>query len=456
MKRFWKRLPLLLLAAPLFMPARANAQQTNIDDALKLAQAAHEPVFVDFSAVWCHSCWYMQIHVMNGPEWNALMKRVVYVVSDDDSPNGSQWAAKLKVMSLPSFVVLNPDGMERGRILGEATRKDFYGKLNGILQGTDSIDAYKAEARQGSTQAIVQVFAIYHVREGGSKDALDWYATLPASVRAKTDRDPLASAWLARMQMKSESETLYADRKRSNAARLQVARTCIAHGERALKGDFGLDRFDIVDTLRSCARPLPKAEGDALLARQVSALKDLLNAKVLPARPIALNLRDDVITLGELQKEIGDTAGARTTYDNGIAAARRALEDAHGNLDLKRDRSAADVLDELLHFAPYPNQEKDLLRQLAAAYPDDYDYPFLYGSALLGDHKPAEALPYLEHAADVATGSARLSVARSRAKALIELDRRTEAEKVVAEALKANGPWFPQEAAYLKTVLKAT
>src|ERR1051326_2066911 len=44
----------------------------------------------------------------------------------------------------------------------------------------------------------------------------------------------------------------------------------------------------------------------------------------------------------------------------------------------------------------------------------------------------------------------RLKVAEQRAQALIQLNRRDEAKKVVSEALAANGPWFPEDAAKLK------
>jgi len=38
---------------------------------------------------------------------------------------------------------------------------------------------------------------------------------------------------------------------------------------------------------------------------------------------------------------------------------------------------------------------------------------------------------------------------------LIALNRRADAEKVVADALEANGPWFPEAAAKLKAIVKA-
>jgi predicted Zn-dependent protease len=93
--------------------------------------------------------------------------------------------------------------------------------------------------------------------------------------------------------------------------------------------------------------------------------------------------------------------------------------------------------------------------KLIAAYPDDYVYSYRYGGSLLKRNKPAEALPYLERAAEKSFGANRLAVATLRAKALIALNRRPDAEKVVADALEANGPWFPEQAERLKAVLKS-
>lgn len=52
----------------------ADSQLTTIDQALLLARQKHQPVFVDFSASWCHSCFAMRDHVLTGPQWEAEKK----------------------------------------------------------------------------------------------------------------------------------------------------------------------------------------------------------------------------------------------------------------------------------------------------------------------------------------------------------------------------------------------
>jgi predicted Zn-dependent protease len=161
-----------------------------------------------------------------------------------------------------------------------------------------------------------------------------------------------------------------------------------------------------------------------------------------------------VFAAADLNKAIGDSAAEQAVLERGIAATQNALGGAD-RLDLKRDRNAADNLRVYLVRAGRIADVDALMPKLIAAYPDDYVYPYRFGRSLLERGKAAEALPYLEQAAAKAFGVNRLTVAGLRAKALIALNRRADAEKVVADALEANGPWFPEAAAKLKAIVKA-
>ena len=115
--------------------------------------------------------------------------------------------------------------------------------------------------------------------------------------------------------------------------------------------------------------------------------------------------------------------------------------------DLSKDRNLADNLRVYLMRGERNADIDALMPKLMAAYPDDYVYAYRYGRILLERNKPAEALKYLDQAAEKTFGANRLTVAGLRVKALLALQRRADAEKVVADALEANGPWFAEEAA---------
>jgi len=420
--------------------AQAHENPPTIDAALKLAKEQHLPVFIDFQAQWCYSCYFMASHVLTGKEWEAAEKRFVFVETDADSPDGATWMEKLGVKALPSYVVLNAAGIEQGRILAEQPREKFYPALNRILGGSDVLDTLKAQAANGSTTALADALASYYAR-GQVNDGLAWYEGLSPAQREAAEANAKSSLWVSRLQMEKAA-------KEKNTAQ------CVAAAQRVLAGDPGCDRYYVVETLDGCSEPLPAAERKSVLSAQRPALNALLDKHVFVAAPTCADQRSAVFAAADLNKAIGDSAAEQAVLERGIAATQNALGGAD-HLDLKRDRNAADNLRVYLVRAGRIADVDALMPKLIAAYPDDYVYPYRFGRSLLERNKAAEALPYLEQAAAKAFGVNRLTVAGLRAKALIALNRRSDAEKVVADALEANGPWFPEAAAKLKTIVKA-
>src|SRR5579859_6750280 len=129
--------------------ARADGWQPPLDEALKTAATRQAPVLIEFHAPWCYSCYYMQRNVLNGAEWDKVRRAAVLVDLDADAPEGAYWEQKLEVKGLPSYVVLDPQGEELGRILGEQTRGEFYRLLDGILARTNSLEVLRGKVRDG-------------------------------------------------------------------------------------------------------------------------------------------------------------------------------------------------------------------------------------------------------------------------------------------------------------------
>lgn len=430
----------LLIAATLLASAGAHAAEhttpVTVDAALARAQQEHLPVLIDFSALWCYSCYYMETHVLTGPEWAALEKHAVIVKTDADSPDGAHWMEKLSVKALPAYVVLGADSSELGRILAEQSREKFYAQMAKILGGDDALDALKKKVDAGSVDAIADVMSGYLARDQ-VQPGLDWYAALPAERRKAATSDADVALWLSRLQMEK-------------AAKAKDDATCVASAKKVLSGNVGCDRYYVLDTLLGCSQKLPVAERAALLTPQRSALDELLSKQAFVDPQVCADQRTAVMVAADIAKAVGDSAGETAVLDRGIANARQRLGG-----DLKNDRNLADNLRVFLIRAKRMNQVDTLMPQLIAAYPDDYVYPYRYGRSLLERDRPADALPYLEQAADKAFGVNRLGVATLRVKALLALKRKTDAEKVAADALKQNGPWFPEAAAKLKAALKS-
>lgn len=424
----------LLLSAILLASAAFAAQAgevATVDAALARAKQAHQPVFIDFTAPWCYSCYFMASHVLNGAEWKALKQRAVTVEVDADSPDGAAWMKKLEVKALPAYVVLDEHGKERGRILAEQPRAKFYPMVDAILAGAGTLDDYRAKAKAGDADAVRTVLASHQAR-GDGKGGLDWYATLPQALRTKLDTDAKATLLRDRLAL----QRALADKRDADA---------LAAAQRVLAGDPGCDRVYVVMDLLGASESMPKAEREPILRAQKPALDALLARDVFVASPTCADQRSAVFASAELEAALGDAAGEKAALDRGIAATRAALGD-----DVGKDRNAADNLRVYLTMAKRTAELDALYPKLIAAYPDDYVYPYRWGRSLLERGDAAKALPLLEQAAESAYGVNRLTVARLRVDALNKLDRAADAKSVADEALELNGAWFPEQAGELR------
>jgi len=428
-------LALLLVLALDAAHADAHAPAATIDDALAQAQREHVPVFIDFQAQWCYSCYFMATHVLTGPRWQALVKRMHAIEVDADSPDGAAWMHKLSVKALPSYVVLRPDASELGRITAEQPGEKFYPALARILAGSDSLDALKAKAARGSAAAAAEVLAGYEARNQ-IEAGLEWYAALGAAQRKALDADPRGAFALARLRMQK-------------AAKADNTQACIDAGQRALAADAGCERAYVLEQLIECAEKLPMAEHKTVLAAQRPALDAVLDKQIFVDAPQCADQRSAVSVSADLAKAVGDGVGEHAVLDRAISYVRERL-----GADYAKDRNLADNLRVYLARAERLSELDALMPKLMAAYPDDYVYAYRYGRSLLERGEPAQALPYLEQAAAKTFGANRLTVATLRVKALLALKRREDAERVVAEALDANGPWFPEQAEKLKAALR--
>jgi thiol-disulfide isomerase/thioredoxin len=425
----------LSLASAGVLAADKDAAKT-VDAALDAAAREHRPLLLDFQAQWCYSCYFMATHVLTGTQWDAVERRARVLEVDGDSPDGAQWMKKLTVKALPSYVVLQGDGKDLGRIVGEQPREKFFPAIDRILAGGDALDVLKVKAAKGSVAATADVLASYQARDEFD-EGLAWYAQLTPAQRTAADGNPQVALWRERLQMQK-------------ALKSTDAPACMTSAQKVLAGPVGCDRYYVLEGLLECSDKLPEAQRQALLGKQKPALDDLLTTQVFIATPACADQRSAVMVAADLNKAIGDHAAETAVLGRAIDFVRAALGE-----DYAKDRNLADNLRVYLNRAGRVAELDALLSKLVAACPDDYVYAYRYGRSLLDRNKPAEALPYLEQAAAKTFGANRLSVAETRAKALLALDRRADAEKVVAEALQQNGPWFPEAAARLKAVLKS-
>ncbi|MFT4047356.1 MAG: thioredoxin family protein, partial [Solimonas sp.] len=427
-------------AAPASAATTAPGESLSYDDAVARAKARQVPLIVDFHAPWCYSCYFMATNVLTGPEWQAVEKKSVVVEVDADSPEGAALRQRYGVKMLPSYLVLNAQGEELGRILGEQTRADFYPQLDKFLDAGQPLTAVLAAVRDGSPASVAAgrtVLKSFQARYDGD-GGLQWFAGLPADARAALGQDAPSALLLARLKF------LQARKAGDDQAALAIGREVLA-------GDLGCERSYELDPYLELAAK--QADAKALAGAQRAAAEQLVDEGVFGTAPCA-DKRSAVLALADVYAALGDETAKE-------ALLRKAIADVEAQIggELKKDRNLDDNLriynDQLAGLTGNYRAYDALMPQLIAAWPDDYVYAYRWGKSLLARGKAAEALAQFEAAAGKAYGINRLQLAELRVQALQGLQRGDEAKRVAAEALKANGPWFPDEAAKLKALVKA-
>ena len=438
--RRWIDRTLGLAAASLLLAGAARADdawQPPLDEALKQAATQHAPILIEFHAPWCYSCYYMAHNVLNGAEWDKVKRETVLVDLDADAPEGNYWEKRLDVKALPSYVVLNERGDELGRILAEQTRPEFYRQLDAIRARTTTLESLRDKVKDGnpaSLKAAHEVLKAYYARSDAD-GGLAWRKALPQAAQTALDKDARARLWTQRLQLMQAGQN-------KNTAQ------CAALAPQVLAGELGCDRAYELDRVMECTANLSDADKAGLLAAQKPVMTHQLYGEVFVSHPSCADARSAVLTTADLDDALKYPQAREAVLDRAIADVKQRLG---GNL--KRDRNLADNLRVFLDRAGKTDELDLLYPRLIAAYPDDYVYYYRFGKSLAARGQYQQALIYLQQAVPKAYGVNRLNVAGEQAQALIKLNRPDDAKQAVADALKANGPWFPERAAQLKALV---
>jgi len=280
------------------------------------------------------------------------------------------------------------------------------------------------------------VLDTYQARAEGDA-GLTWFATLPPPVRKAAAGNSKVTLGLERLNL-AKAKTA-----NNNPAVISGAKEVLA-------GDIGCDRPYVLDDLLEASEKLPDAQRRELLASQRKSLDAYLSENIFVDTPTCADQRSAILTSANLDAALGDPTAESAVLDRAINLTQRRL----GN-DLTSDRNLADNLRIYLARAKRTAELDTYQRKLIAAYPDDYVYAYRYGRGLLDAGNPEQALPWLNQAATKAYRATRLTVAGVQVKALKALSRQTDANKVVADVLKDNGPWFPKQVAQLKATLSS-
>ena len=133
MKRLIVCVAAMLLASATF--AQVKWEEGTLNQALKKAkESGKELVFLDCYATWCGPCQYMAKSVFTTKEaGNYFNKKFVNIKIDMEKGEGINLARQFKIQGYPTFIILNSNGKELGRIVGGAEIKQFIQQVEGVL-----------------------------------------------------------------------------------------------------------------------------------------------------------------------------------------------------------------------------------------------------------------------------------------------------------------------------------
>ena len=161
MIRCWKTRYITIFFSILFLiPVFSMAQvafQKDFNAALK--QAAREKKFIvlDISASWCPHCQKMTRAVDPDKDFIEFSKSQIFMrfVFDTDS-EGARLARKFRVNGYPTLIILDSNGDEVDRIVGERSAPELIAKLRSIFQES------KTGGESGSSNRLRSTPVLHH------------------------------------------------------------------------------------------------------------------------------------------------------------------------------------------------------------------------------------------------------------------------------------------------------
>jgi tetratricopeptide (TPR) repeat protein len=119
----------LLLLSVMMLPGSVSAQivweKGSLRDAINKAKVYNRKIFLDFYTTWCSTCMQLDKEVFQREIGASLSKEFVCLRMDAEAGEGKEFAAKFNVISYPTVILLDREGMEIDRILNYDDPSNF-------------------------------------------------------------------------------------------------------------------------------------------------------------------------------------------------------------------------------------------------------------------------------------------------------------------------------------------
>lgn len=387
--------------------------ENDYQGALAKARAQKVPLFVDASAVWCHTCLAMRAYVLDD---QALDRSgFVWLSFDVEKPENGAVAARYPAKVLPTFFVVDP------------ANESVHGRWEGAAS-VDQMREFLRDARRSiemSHMGSLPPNDPLTLLLAGHRSVMDGNHEIAARYfQAALDKAP--PAWPRR------SDALLA--LVASLERAEKFEACLELGLTTLESD-ALGRSstlaDFAGNVLDCAERVPPGDAPSNARRLVSAR--LQQAAMDPEAPMSPDDRGDALRMVWAAEE------ALGSVDRAREAARQRLVILEAGARGAPSPTVASTFDgarmETLVFLGRAQEAVAFLTERERELPNDYNAPHRLASAYeaLGDH--ANALAAIDRAIAKAWGARKARLFEKRADILVALGRNDDAKATLEQAL---------------------
>ena len=130
----------MISSAIAFLLLGLAPQWTEGDPDRLIRTGLERPLMVYVHASWCGPCNQLETDALSSPLMSKRLENVGGVMVDFDSPVGQRITSKYRVLSLPTVLVLDTSGVERGRVEGYAGLDEFFTALDGVFSDPATLE----------------------------------------------------------------------------------------------------------------------------------------------------------------------------------------------------------------------------------------------------------------------------------------------------------------------------
>lgn len=139
---------------------------TSFDDAAKLAAKHKLPLLLHFDATWCGACRRMESEVLNKTDVTQMLGHSVIGVRID-ADQYKHLISEYGISTLPTEVVVNPDGSRGDRFVGAVSLSAYVSRLKNLANSTATSVSTKETAVADGTEEEQSVRSCLIVRHDG-------------------------------------------------------------------------------------------------------------------------------------------------------------------------------------------------------------------------------------------------------------------------------------------------